>query len=29
VTPLFQAGKGPAGNDLYPFEIGLALAFNN
>jgi Outer membrane protein beta-barrel domain len=29
MTPLFQAGKGPAGNDLYPFEIGLALAFNN
>jgi hypothetical protein len=29
VTPLFLAGKGPAGNDLYPFEIGVALAFNN
>ncbi|MGD0756187.1 MAG: porin family protein [Bacteroidales bacterium] len=29
MTPLFQSGKGPAGNDLYPFEIGLALAFNN
>ena len=28
-TPLFQTGKGPAGNDLYPFEIGVALAFNN
>jgi Outer membrane protein beta-barrel domain len=28
-TPLFQSGKGPAGYDLYPFEIGLALAFNN
>ena len=28
-TPLFQSGKGPAGNDLYPFEIGVALAFNN
>jgi hypothetical protein len=28
-TPLFQTGKGPAGNDLYPFEIGLAFTFNN
>jgi hypothetical protein len=28
-TPLFQSGKGPDGNDLYPFEIGVALAFNN
>jgi hypothetical protein len=28
-TPLFQTGKGPAGNDLYPFEIGVALVFNN
>ncbi|MGC1391225.1 MAG: outer membrane beta-barrel protein [Bacteroidales bacterium] len=28
-TPLFQSGKGPASNDLYPFEIGIALAFNN
>jgi len=28
-TPLFQAGKGPAGVDLYPFEVGIALTFNN
>ena len=28
-TPLFQTGKGPAGTDLYPFEIGVALAFND
>jgi len=26
---LFETGKGPAGHDLFPFEIGLALAFNN
>ncbi|HEX7492718.1 MAG TPA: hypothetical protein VF346_00730 [Bacteroidales bacterium] len=29
LTPLFQTGKGPAGIDLYPFEIGMALTFNN
>ena len=28
-TPLFQSGKGPAGNDLHPFEIGVALTFND
>jgi hypothetical protein len=28
-TPLFQKGKGPGGYDLYPFEIGVALTFNN
>ena len=28
-TPLFQKGKGPGGYDLYPFEIGIALTFNN
>ena len=28
-TPLFQTGKGPAGNDLYPFEVGIAFTFNN
>jgi hypothetical protein len=28
-TPLFQTGKGPAGNDLYPFEIGVAFTFND
>jgi hypothetical protein len=28
-TPLFQSGKGPGGNDLYPFEIGVALTFND
>jgi len=29
MTPLFQKGKGPGGIDLYPFEIGIALSFNN
>jgi hypothetical protein len=29
MTPLFQTGKGPAGNDLYPFEIGIAFTFND
>jgi len=29
MTPLFRTGKGPAGNDLYPFEIGIALTFND
>jgi hypothetical protein len=29
LTPLFQKGKGPDGFDLYPFEIGIALTFNN
>jgi hypothetical protein len=29
MTPLFRTGKGPGGNDLYPFEIGLALTFND
>jgi hypothetical protein len=28
-TPLFQAGKGPGGYDLFPFEIGFALTFND
>ena len=28
-TPLFNTGKGPGGVDLYPFEIGLALTFND
>lgn len=28
-TPLFQKGKGPGGYDLYPFEIGIALSFND
>jgi hypothetical protein len=28
-TPLFQSGKGPGGYDLYPFEIGVALTFND
>jgi hypothetical protein len=28
-TPLFQKGKGPGGVDLYPFEIGIALTFND
>jgi hypothetical protein len=29
MTPLFQSGKGPGGYNLYPFEIGVALTFNN
>jgi len=29
MTPLFNTGKGPGGVDLYPFEIGLALTFND
>jgi len=29
VTPLFLDGKGPAGYNLYPFEVGFALTFNN
>jgi hypothetical protein len=28
-TPLFQTGKGPDGVDLYPFEIGIALTFQD
>jgi len=28
-TPLFQKGKSPGGYDLYPFEIGIALTFND
>lgn len=28
-TPLFQTGKGPDGVDLYPFEIGVALTFQD
>ncbi len=29
MTPLFKSGKGPGGYDLYPFEIGFSLAFND
>jgi hypothetical protein len=29
MTPLFQSGKGPGGYDLYPFEVGIALTFND
>ena len=29
MTPLFQSGKGPGGNNLYPFEVGIALTFND
>lgn len=29
MTPLFKTGKGPAGNDLFPFEIGVAFTFND
>jgi hypothetical protein len=28
-TPLFQTGKGPEGVNLYPFEIGIALTFQD
>ncbi|HUX55815.1 MAG TPA: hypothetical protein VMV77_02500 [Bacteroidales bacterium] len=29
MTPLFNAGKGPGRDDLYPFEIGVAFTFND
>jgi len=29
LTPLFKEGLGPAGYDLYPFEVGFALTFND
>jgi hypothetical protein len=29
MTPLFRTGKGPGGYELHPFEIGVALTFNN
>lgn len=29
MTPLFRAGDGPDGYNLYPFEVGIALTFNN
>jgi hypothetical protein len=29
MTPLFQSGKGPGENNLYPFEIGMAFTFND
>jgi hypothetical protein len=29
MTPLFLSGKGPGGNDLFPFEIGVAFTFND
>jgi hypothetical protein len=29
MTPLFKTGKGPGGNDLYPFEIGFSFSFND
>lgn len=29
LTTLFQTGKGPANNNLYPFEIGIAFTFND
>lgn len=28
-TPLFSTGKGPGNVNLYPFEIGIALTFND
>jgi hypothetical protein len=28
-TPLFRTGRSPGGYDLYPFEVGVALTFNN
>jgi hypothetical protein len=29
MTPMFQDGKGPAGYDLYPFELGVAFTIND
>jgi hypothetical protein len=29
MTPLFQTSKAPAGNELHPFELGLAFTFND
>lgn len=29
LTPLFKTGKGPGGYSLHPFEIGIALTFND
>ncbi len=29
MTPLFKNGKGPGNYNLYPFEIGISLTFNN
>lgn len=28
-TPMFREGKSPGGFDIYPFEVGVALTFNN
>jgi hypothetical protein len=28
-TSLFRTGRSPGGYDLYPFEVGIALTFNN
>jgi hypothetical protein len=29
LTPMFQKGKGPGGYDLFPFQVGLAISFND
>jgi len=29
LSPLFKSGKTPGGIELYPFEIGIAFAFND
>jgi hypothetical protein len=29
LTPLFKAGKGPGGVDLFPFEIGIAFTIDD
>jgi hypothetical protein len=29
LSSLFQEGKGPAGYDLYPYEVGIAFSFND
>ena len=29
MTPLFRTAKGPAGYELYPFEVGVAFSFND
>lgn len=29
VVPLFRTARGPSGYDLYPFEVGVSLSFND
>lgn len=28
-SPLFKSANSPGGNDLYPFEVGIAISFND